>query len=155
MKTIQTTYCKRFGNSCYHHQCIANYLAGFMTSMTSSVCSDWPQTYYFLPTNGAKKYNNKIKTKYLHQNCNRHTADDYVWCCWRRCFLPTYNSFLCWFYLKKQGENGRESHKSHNTSWACKEFATLAKLIGDLHSYGKKVAQYIVMPSAANIGCFK
>ena len=24
MKTIQTTYCKRFDNSCYHHQCIAN-----------------------------------------------------------------------------------------------------------------------------------
>ena len=21
---IQTTYCKRFDNSCYHHQCIAN-----------------------------------------------------------------------------------------------------------------------------------
>jgi len=24
MKTISTTYCKRFDNSCYHHQCIAN-----------------------------------------------------------------------------------------------------------------------------------
>jgi len=24
MKTIQTTYCKRFDNSGYHHQCIAN-----------------------------------------------------------------------------------------------------------------------------------
>ena len=24
MKTIQMTYCKRFDNSCYHHQCIAN-----------------------------------------------------------------------------------------------------------------------------------
>jgi len=23
-KTIQLTYCKRFDNSCYHHQCIAN-----------------------------------------------------------------------------------------------------------------------------------
>jgi len=24
MKTISTTYCKRFLKSCYHHQCIAN-----------------------------------------------------------------------------------------------------------------------------------
>jgi len=23
-KTIKMTYCKRFDNSCYHHQCIAN-----------------------------------------------------------------------------------------------------------------------------------
>jgi len=25
MKMIQMTYCKRFDNSCYHHQCIANH----------------------------------------------------------------------------------------------------------------------------------
>ena len=30
MKTIQMTYCKRFGNSCYHHQCIANWTAVVM-----------------------------------------------------------------------------------------------------------------------------
>jgi len=24
MKTISTTYCRRFDNSCYRHQCIAN-----------------------------------------------------------------------------------------------------------------------------------
>ena len=24
MKKISTTYCRRFDNSCYHHQCIAN-----------------------------------------------------------------------------------------------------------------------------------
>jgi len=27
MKQMQTTYCKRFDNSCYHHQCIANWTA--------------------------------------------------------------------------------------------------------------------------------
>jgi len=30
MKTTQTTYCKRFDNSCYHHQCIANWTAVIM-----------------------------------------------------------------------------------------------------------------------------
>jgi len=30
MKTISTTYCKRFDNSCYHHQCIANWTAAIM-----------------------------------------------------------------------------------------------------------------------------
>ena len=30
MKTIQTTYRKRFDNSCYHHQCIANWTAVIM-----------------------------------------------------------------------------------------------------------------------------
>ena len=27
MKTISTTYCKRFDNSCYHHQCIVDWTA--------------------------------------------------------------------------------------------------------------------------------
>jgi len=27
MKTISTTYCKRFDNSRYHHRCIANWTA--------------------------------------------------------------------------------------------------------------------------------
>jgi len=30
MKTIETTYWKRFDNSCYHHQCIANWTAVVM-----------------------------------------------------------------------------------------------------------------------------
>ena len=30
MKTISTTYCKRFDNSYYHHQCIANWTAVIM-----------------------------------------------------------------------------------------------------------------------------
>ena len=30
MRTIKTTYCKRFDNSCYHHQCIANWTAVIM-----------------------------------------------------------------------------------------------------------------------------
>jgi len=30
MTTIQTTFCKRFDNSCYHHQCIANWTAVIM-----------------------------------------------------------------------------------------------------------------------------
>ena len=30
MKTTQTTYCKRFDNSCYHHQCIADGTAVIM-----------------------------------------------------------------------------------------------------------------------------
>ena len=29
-ETISTTYCKRFKNSCYHHQCIANWTAVIM-----------------------------------------------------------------------------------------------------------------------------
>jgi len=27
MKTISTTYCRRFDNSCYHHQCFADWTA--------------------------------------------------------------------------------------------------------------------------------
>ena len=30
MKTISTTDCKRFDNSCYHHQYIANWIAVIM-----------------------------------------------------------------------------------------------------------------------------
>ena len=30
MKMIQTTNCKRFDNSCYHHQCVANWTAEIM-----------------------------------------------------------------------------------------------------------------------------
>jgi len=27
MKAVSTTYCRRVDNSCYHHQCIANWTA--------------------------------------------------------------------------------------------------------------------------------
>jgi len=66
MKTIQMTYCKRFDNSCYHHQCIANFCTHswklvWKKSIVSLLLKFCPVYYLFnfCPAQEAQSYPNE------------------------------------------------------------------------------------------------
>ena len=45
MKTISTTYCRRFDNSCYHHQCISGFIVLFLKICSTILGTTIPKIY--------------------------------------------------------------------------------------------------------------
>ena len=48
MKTISTTYCRRFDNSCYHHQCISGFIVLFLKICSTILGTTIPKKYKIL-----------------------------------------------------------------------------------------------------------